>query len=267
MVVVILVIKIKYIIIKDRLRKADPKKVEELAQSIKLLGLLQPIVLNKKNELLAGLNRLEAHKLLNLEEIKFEYLEHDDILREELAELDENLVRSDFHYMDRGIYLMRKKEIYDELNNTHTILNNCDGLKVKPFTEFIAEKTNQSQRTIQNEIKIAKDIIPDLKEQIKENNIGFAKAIELSRLDKDAQKNVLEKLKAGDSSILSTPVPTNISCTSVKSNNDGNDRNEVSGLIKSLRSKLLESFKNLSQSDKTEIIGNIKYLIDELTII
>ncbi|WP_010243652.1 ParB/RepB/Spo0J family partition protein [Acetivibrio cellulolyticus] len=262
-----MVIKIKDIIIKDRLRKADPKKVEELAQSIKLLGLLQPIVLNKRNELLAGLNRLEAHKLLNLEEIKFEYLDHDDILREELAELDENLVRSDFHYLDRGIYLMRKKEIYDELNNTNTISNNCDGLKVKPFTEFIAEKTNQSQRTIQNEIKIAKDIIPDLKEQIKENNIGFAKAIEISRLDKDAQKNVLEKLKAGDSSILNTTVPINISCPLAKSNTIENNKTEVSILIQSLRSKLLESFKNLSQNDKAEMIKNIKYLIEELTAI
>lgn len=246
-----MLIKIKDIVVKDRLRKADPKKVQELAESIKILGLLQPIVLNKKNELVAGLNRLEACKSLGVDEIKIEYMDYDDSLREELAELDENLVRSDFHYIDRGIYLMRKKEIYDTLNNTKS--GPSQGLKVKPFTDLVAEKTNQSKRTIQNEIKIAKDVIPVLQEQIKENNIGFVKAVEISRLDKDQQKNIAEKLKTGDSSVLNG--------ISVKTHEESSVVvKDILNIIQSLKLKL----KVLKTDEKRKVLENIESLLNEL---
>ena len=51
-------------------RTVDVKKVKELAESIKELGLLNPITVNEYGTLIAGMHRLEACKLLWYEEIK-----------------------------------------------------------------------------------------------------------------------------------------------------------------------------------------------------
>ncbi|MBF0202489.1 MAG: ParB N-terminal domain-containing protein [Desulfamplus sp.] len=49
-------------------RELDPKHIFELADSIAALGLLQPIAIDKENFLVAGEHRLEACRLLSLED-------------------------------------------------------------------------------------------------------------------------------------------------------------------------------------------------------
>ena len=50
-------------------RDADRQHVVELAESIRELGLLNPITIDKSHILIAGLHRLEAAKLLGWTEI------------------------------------------------------------------------------------------------------------------------------------------------------------------------------------------------------
>ena len=60
-------VNISDIIVSERLRK-DAGDIEELADSIKLYGLLNPITLRRNGNryvLLAGWRRLEAHKMLH----------------------------------------------------------------------------------------------------------------------------------------------------------------------------------------------------------
>ena len=59
----------------------DPEKVRELAESIREVGLLEPVLLASRNgrfEMVAGDRRYLAHKLLNLKEIKAIVKELDD---------------------------------------------------------------------------------------------------------------------------------------------------------------------------------------------
>jgi ParB/RepB/Spo0J family partition protein len=59
----------------------DPEKVRELAESIREVGLLEPVLLASRNgrfEMVAGDRRYLAHKLLNLKEIKAIVRELDD---------------------------------------------------------------------------------------------------------------------------------------------------------------------------------------------
>lgn len=75
-----------------RIRK-DPGDITKLADSIKEIGLLHPIVINEKNELIAGKRRIEAFKTLGRDKIPATKINLRDLLR---GELDENTIRKNF---------------------------------------------------------------------------------------------------------------------------------------------------------------------------
>ena len=90
-------------------RKIDPYKVSELAESIHNIGLINPISVTQIGEngfkLITGLHRLEAYKKLNLEKIPVTLVNScDGIL--ELMEIDENLIRNEIQFIDRGDYFI-----------------------------------------------------------------------------------------------------------------------------------------------------------------
>ena len=74
--------KISEIVLNDNRRKVDAAKVKELAESIKQLGLINPITINSNNVLIAGNHRLEAFKLLGKDEIDTEPDSQYDTLEE-----------------------------------------------------------------------------------------------------------------------------------------------------------------------------------------
>jgi ParB family transcriptional regulator, chromosome partitioning protein len=88
---------IKDIKIGDRLRK-DLGDIQTLASSIQEIGLLQPIVINQDNELIAGQRRLEACKLLGRTEVSTTIVNLDDIIK---GEFYENAVRKGFTLSER----------------------------------------------------------------------------------------------------------------------------------------------------------------------
>jgi ParB/RepB/Spo0J family partition protein len=86
----------------------DPEKVRELAESIREVGLLEPVLLASRNgrfEMVAGDRRYLAHKLLNLKVIKAIVRELDD--REVVIIRGiENLQRVDLSYSEEGRYYL-----------------------------------------------------------------------------------------------------------------------------------------------------------------
>jgi len=84
------------ITIGDRFRK-DMGDLDDLASSMRELGLLQPVLVNSKNELVAGLRRLRAAEQLGWREITVCRIESiDDMTCAAMAELDENRCRKNF---------------------------------------------------------------------------------------------------------------------------------------------------------------------------
>ena len=84
--------KISEIKIGNRFRK-DNGNIQELADSIKKIGLLHPIVVSEKSELVAGVRRIEACKKLGWTEIPATVVNLQEIRD---GEIDENSVRKDF---------------------------------------------------------------------------------------------------------------------------------------------------------------------------
>lgn len=102
---------IKEIQVKEGRRSLDTCHVGELADSIREIGLLNPLTIDRDNFLIAGLHRLEAVKRLGWTEVDCTVSSLEG-LAAELAEIDENIVRSDMSTLEYGEILLRRKEIY-----------------------------------------------------------------------------------------------------------------------------------------------------------
>ena len=110
-----MLIKISDIKIKPGRREAKPKSVEEMTRSIQALGLLNPIIVTEDHTLVAGLHRLEAAKKLGWTEIECTVSTMDG-LQAELAEIDENFVRTNLSHRELGDLLLHRKELYEALH-------------------------------------------------------------------------------------------------------------------------------------------------------
>jgi len=193
------------IIVREGRRDADNTKVTELAESISKIGLLNPVTIAKENVLVAGLHRLMAAKRLGWTEIDVNVVDVDGLYAE-LAEIDENLIRNELHYMDRGKQLLRRKEIYEELypetkqgnsqaiGMNRAIGNNVSEIISPTFVEDVADKLNVSKRTIETELQIAKNILPEVQEVIKEKDIPKTQALKIARMEPEQQVKVAQKI-------------------------------------------------------------------------
>jgi len=85
-------IEIKEIIVKNRIRK-NLGDLSSLMESISKYGLMNPIVINSKKELIAGHRRLESCKRLGIETIQVRMVTSEDPAAKLEMEIDENLHR------------------------------------------------------------------------------------------------------------------------------------------------------------------------------
>lgn len=198
--------------IKEGRRSLDSGHVKELADSIRELGLLSPITIDRDYVLIAGLHRLEAAKVLGWTEIECMVSSLEGLVAE-LAEIDENIVRSDISTLEYGEILLRRKEIYETLHPetrdgiaqaismNRSLGNNVSdkmSLTSKSFVQDTAEKLGVVPRTIERQIQTAKNLTPETKEIIKKSDQKISKkaALKLSRLEPERQKEAATLLAA-----------------------------------------------------------------------
>jgi ParB family chromosome partitioning protein len=84
------------IVVKKRIRK-ELGDIEALAESLKRFGQISPIVISKKNVLIAGGRRLEAAKFLGWRTINAVISESAGELAQLEMEVEENIQRRDFN--------------------------------------------------------------------------------------------------------------------------------------------------------------------------
>ncbi|MCL2602188.1 MAG: ParB N-terminal domain-containing protein [Treponema sp.] len=90
-----MLVPIEDIKVKNRLRK-DLGDIAALAESMKRFGQISPIMITKKNELVAGGRRLEAARSLGWRTINAIEIDISDKLTKLEYELEENVQRRDF---------------------------------------------------------------------------------------------------------------------------------------------------------------------------
>jgi len=115
---------IKNIIVNKRIRK-DLGDIEALADSFRCYGQITPILINKKNVLIAGGRRLEAAKLLGWQSINAEIIDRTGELEQLELELEENKYRKDFNDEEvaeaaRKIYKLKHPSFFRRIINAIT---------------------------------------------------------------------------------------------------------------------------------------------------
>ena len=87
-------VKIDTIVIKKRIRQ-DLGDLGSLMDSLRVHGQLNPIIINRKSELIAGHRRLESAKRLGWKSINVVILDREDEEKELELELEENVQRKE----------------------------------------------------------------------------------------------------------------------------------------------------------------------------
>ena len=194
-------------------RSIDYAKVSALAESIKTVGLLNPIAIDKDGTLIAGAHRYEAHKLLGREKIACVVI-NTAKLRGKLAEIDENLIRNDLDAIGIGEQAILRDEILDSL-----------GLRKKPHgngsnqhqskgaesatlrtTQDIAHEIGLSKRVLQENKQLARDLTMAAKEAVRKVDATKQEALKLSRKTLEEQEIIAQKILGGEAATVTDAI-------------------------------------------------------------
>lgn len=155
-----------------------PEHLDELAQSIKTYGLLQPVLVRRYNntyQLVAGERRLRACKMLGWEKIPVVIREVNDSAMAAMA-LIENLQRENLDYFEEAEGYQR---LLDDFGLTQ---------------EVLAQRIGKSQSTIANKMRLLK-LASSVQAKLLEAGLSERHARALLKLpDNESREKVLEKV-------------------------------------------------------------------------
>ena len=170
---------------RDQPRKRfDQEALEELAQSIKEYGLIQPIVVTKKDgyySIIAGERRWRASKLAGLEEIPAIIREDNEKINSEIS-LIENMQREDLNPVEKAMGI---KTLIDTYGMSQ---------------EEVAKKLGKGRSTVANWIRVL-NLEPRVLEMAKEGKIseGHCKALLAITEPEKQYQTAIQMLERGSS--------------------------------------------------------------------
>ena len=165
-------------------RNFDEESIEELASSIKEYGVIQPIIVTKKDnyyQIVAGERRWRASKKAGISEIPAIVREYDEQKNSEIA-LIENIQRQDLNPIEKAMAI---RELLDTYNLTQ---------------QKLADKLGISRSGLANTVRIL-NLSPNVIELVKEGKLteGHCKAL-LAVDDPDKQyQAAIHMIESGDS--------------------------------------------------------------------
>jgi len=170
-------------------RDFDEKSLQELADSIKLHDIIQPVTVSKlangKYRLIAGERRWRAAKLAGITDIPAYVRQANDAQLLELALL-ENLQREDLNAMEISLSYKRMME---ELNYTQ---------------EQVAERMGKDRSTVANFIRLLK-LPPDIQLAVRNGDLSMGHARALINVDTiDKQLYIFAQIKEKGLSVRQT---------------------------------------------------------------
>jgi ParB family transcriptional regulator, chromosome partitioning protein len=170
-------------------RDFDEQTLNELAESIKIHDIIQPVTVSKlasgKYRLIAGERRWRASKIAGLKDLPAYIRQANDVELLELALL-ENLQREDLNAMEISLSYKRMME---ELDYTQ---------------EQVAERMGKDRSTVANFIRLLK-LPPDIQLAVRNGNLSMGHARALINVDTvDRQLYIYKEIKEKGLSVRQT---------------------------------------------------------------
>lgn len=173
----------------------DDEDMVQLIDSIKERGVITPAMVRQKDdgryEIISGHRRKRACELAGLETLRCEVV---DLTKEEATILmvESNFQRSQILPSEKAFaYKMRMDAMNRQGQRTDLTLSPL-GTKLRT-DEQIAAETGDSRNQIHRYIRLT-NLVPELLDFVDEGRIKMRPAVELSYLDEDCQRDVVEEI-------------------------------------------------------------------------
>ena len=174
--------------------------MEQLVESIKRNGVMTPATVRLKEdgryELISGHRRKKACELAGLETLKCEVKE---LTRDEaiIVMVESNLQRSVILPSEKAFaYKMRLEAMKRQAGRPRKENVSPVGTNLRT-DEQIAQETGDSRNQIHRYVRLT-NLVPELLEFVDEGRIKMRPAVELSYLDEDCQRDVVDEIDLND---------------------------------------------------------------------
>ena len=179
-------------------RVLDDEDMQALMDSISERGVITPAMVRQKEngryEVISGHRRKRACEKLGLETLRCEVV---DVTRDEaiILMVDSNSQRSEIAPCDKGrAYKMKMEALKRQGQRTDlTCRPVVDKLDDRRSGEIIGDNAGESERTIQRYIRLTY-LVQELQDFVDEGKIKLRPAVELSYLDEESQRDVVDRI-------------------------------------------------------------------------
>jgi N6-adenosine-specific RNA methylase IME4 len=196
------------IIVRPRLRQLSDESMGSLAESIREIGLIHPITVwypegSGFPELVQGLYRLEAMRLLGRKTIPCSIAPVCDADEAAMMEIAENLERCELSQSQRAFHTNKLKEIYDrkypeaKAGGDRKSKSRTETLKTQAFIDYTATKTGKGRSTVARDVTRGKNI-PRIGEIFGMSLDSWDELDALAKLPVERQEAIIDKAKAGE---------------------------------------------------------------------
>ena len=176
----------------------DDEDMMQLVESVKERGVITPATVRQKEdgryELVSGHRRKRACELAGFETLRSEIV---DLNRDEATILmvESNFQRSEILPSEKAFAYKMRLEAMKRQGFRSDLTSDPVGQKFS--VEKIADNSNDSKTQIQRYIRLT-NLVPELLEFVDEGRIKMCPAVELSYLDEDCQRDVVDEIDLND---------------------------------------------------------------------
>ena len=176
----------------------DDEDMMQLVESVKERGVITPATVRQKEdgryELVSGHRRKRACELAGFETLRSEIV---DLNRDEATILmvESNFQRSEILPSEKAFAYKMRLEAMKRQGFRADLTSDPVGQKFS--VEKIADNSNDSKTQIQRYIRLT-NLVPELLEFVDEGRIKMRPAVELSYLDEDCQRDVVDEIDLND---------------------------------------------------------------------
>ena len=176
----------------------DDEDMMQLVESVKERGVITPATVRQKEdgryELVSGHRRKRACELAGYETLRSEIV---NLNRDEATILmvESNFQRSEILPSEKAFAYKMRLEAMKRQGFRSDLTSDPVGQKFS--VEKIADNSNDSKTQIQRYIRLT-NLVPELLEFVDEGRIKMRPAVELSYLDEDCQRDVVDEIDLND---------------------------------------------------------------------